>query len=215
MRYSRMSLLSGFTLVVAVVLPAGLEARPNASAGTISVTAGAPRELSFRISPARITASPAVFKVTNKGKLPHSFKVCTKPSPNDKANSCAGVATKTLRPGATATLTVKLSANGKYEYLSGNASQAASGMKGLVTVALSADSSSSSGSGQSGGSATTTAATTTTPSGGGGGGSGGVVNGQATDPSCAAGTLIPVGPNAGDEDTDNEGGFPTDGDGCL
>lgn len=216
MRLSRMSLLLFFTLAVAVVLPAALEARPNISAGTISVTAGAPRELSFKISPARITASPAVFRVTNKGKLPHSFKVCTKPSPNDKANSCTGVATKRLAPGATATLTVKLSANGKYEYLSGIASQAASGMKGLVTVALSASSASSSsgsstGSGSSGSSGTTT---TTTPAGGGGG-SGGVVNGQATDPSCAAGTLIPVGPNAGDEDADNEGGFPTDGDGCL
>ncbi len=226
MRCSRMSLLLVCTLVVAVVLPAALEARPNASAGTISVTAGAPRELSFKISPARVTVSPVVFKVTNKGKLPHSFKVCTKPSPNDKANSCTGVTTKTLAPGATATLTVKLSANGKYEYLSGIASQAASGMKGIVTVALSAGSSSapvralarvraparrrdpesSSGSGTT---------TTTAPPSSGGGGAGGVVNGQATDPACAAGTLIPVGPNAGDEDTDNEGGFPTDGDGCL
>ena len=144
------------------------------SAGTISVTAGAPRELSFKISLARVTVSPVVFKVTNKGKLPHSFKVCTKPSPNDKANSCTGVTTKTLAPGATATLTVKLSANGKYEYLSGIASQAASGMKGIVTVALSAgsssgsssssgsgsSSSSSSGSGKSSGSGTTTTTTT-------------------------------------------------------
>ncbi len=42
-----------------------------------------------------------------------------------------------------------------------------------------------------------------------------MVNGQASDPACAPGTLVPVGPNTGDEDDDNEGGFPSDGDGCL
>ena len=95
-----------------------------------------PRELAFKLSPSKITSSPAVFKVTNKGKLPHSFKVCTKPTQTDKANSCAGVTTKLLAPGATAMLSVKLTASGKYEYLSGNARQAASGMKGIVTVLL-------------------------------------------------------------------------------
>ena len=49
----------------------------------------------------------------------------------------------------------------------------------------------------------------------GGGTSGGVVKGEATDPSCAPGTLVPVGPGTDDQDDDNEGGFPTDGDGCL
>jgi uncharacterized cupredoxin-like copper-binding protein len=221
MRSSRTSFAFIFSLVAAAALTASLDAQPNTTARTIAVTAGVPRELSFKVTPARITASPAVFKVLNKGKLPHSFKVCTKPSSTDTANSCAGVATKSLAPGATATLTVKLSASGKYEYLSGIASQAASGMKGLVTVALgSTGSSSSSSSGSGSGSGSTAGSggattTTTASSGGGGGGSGGVVNGQATDPACAAGTLIPVGPNTGDEDTDNEGGFPTDGDGCL
>jgi hypothetical protein len=190
-----------------VAVPAALEARTLSSVATISVTAGVPRELAFKVSPSRITSSTAVFKVTNKGKLPHSFKICTKPSATDKANSCTGVATKMLAPGATATLTTKLSSSGTYEYLSGSASQAASGMKGLVTVTLS-------GGSTSGGSGTTT--TTPSSSGSGAKGStGGVVNGQATDPSCAPGTLVPVGPGAGDQDDDNEGGFPTDGDGCL
>jgi plastocyanin len=195
-------------VLTAAAIPAALKGHTLASIGAISVAAGVPHELSFTVSPSRITFPTDVFKVTNKGKLPHSFKICTKPSTNDKANSCVGVATKTLAPGKTASLTVKLPVSGKYEYLSGSASQAASGMKGLVTVTLAPSSSTSSGS---------PATTTTAKSGGssGGGPSGGVVNGQATDPQCPEGTLVPVGPGAGDQDDDNEGGFATDGDGCL
>jgi uncharacterized cupredoxin-like copper-binding protein len=197
-------------LLLGAALPAGLQARPTSSAQTIVVTAGGPHELTFKLSPTRITAPTAVFMVTNKGKLHHSFKICTKPSTTDNANACTGVATKALAPGATAQVTVKLGASGTYEYLSGTPSEAASGMKGLVTVALAATTSPGAAAG------TTPAASTTTPSSSGsGGGGGGVVNGQATDPACAAGTLVPVGPNAGDQDDDNEGGFPTDNDGCL
>ena len=181
------------------------------------MTAGAPKELAFKVSPKKITVSPAVFNVTNKGKQKHSFKVCTKPSTTDTANSCTGVATKLLAPGASATLTVKLAESGTYEYLSGVASDAKAGMKGLLTVSLAQQTS-----GGSGGATTTTPAsagggttTTTTPKSPSGGGAGGVVNGQATDPACAAGTTIAVGPGAGDQDDDNEGGFPSDGDGCL
>src|SRR5262249_58667557 len=76
----------------------------------------------------------AVCKVTNKGKLPHSFKVCAKATTSATANSCTGVATKLLAPGATATLTAKLPASGSYEYLSGVVSEAKAGMKGLLVV---------------------------------------------------------------------------------
>jgi len=199
--------------LLGAAIPAALQAR---SAGTIAVTAGVPKELAFKVSPKKITASPAVFHVTNRGKQPHSFKLCTKPSATDTADTCKGVATKLLAPGASQMLTVKLTESGTYEYLSGTASQARAGMKGLLTVSLAAPTS-----GSGGGTTTTPASsgvgtTTTTPkSSTGSGSSGGVVNGQATDPACAAGTAIPVGPGAGDQDDDNEGGFPTDGDGCL
>jgi uncharacterized cupredoxin-like copper-binding protein len=200
-------------LLVGAAVPTALQASLRSSTSNVIVTAGLPKELAFKVTPSKITTATAVFKVTNKGKLPHSFKVCTKPATTAKANSCAGVATKLLAPGATATLTVKLGSSGTYEYLSGTPSQAASGMKGLVTVSLPATTGSS-------GSTTTPVSTppttTTTPSSSGSkGGSGGVVNGQATDPACPAGTLVPVGPGQGDQDDDNEGGFPTDGDGCL
>jgi uncharacterized cupredoxin-like copper-binding protein len=203
-------------LLVGAAVPAALEASLSTSTATIVVTAGLPHELSFKVAPKKITVSPAVFKVTNKGKLPHSFKVCTKPTTSSTANSCTGVATKMLAPGATATLTVKLSKNGEYEYLSGTPSQAASGMKGLVTVSLAATTGGTTTPVATTTTTTTTpATTTTTPSSGGSKGGGSVVNGQAVDPACPAGTLVPVGPGQGDQDDDNEGGFPTDGDGCL
>ena len=215
MRRYRLSLPILALALFGAAVPAALQARATTSTGTISVTAGVPKELAFEVSPKKITASPAVFHVTNKGKQPHSFKVCTKPSTTDTANSCTGVATKMLAPGASAMLSVKLAESGTYEYLSGTTSQAKAGMKGLLTVSL-AESAAAGG-----GAATTTpasggATTTTTPKSSSAGGAGaGVVNGQATDPACAAGTAIPVGPGAGDQDDDNEGGFPTDGDGCL
>ena len=197
-------------LFIGAELPGVVDARSFSSAGTISVTAGVPHELSFRLSPARITSPTDLFKVTNRGKLAHSFKLCTSPTANDKANSCTGVATKVLAPGATATVKVTLTASGTYEYLSGTPSQAASGMKGLVVATLPGVSSSSSSSSSTSGSGSTQATTTSSS----GGSTGGVVNGAATDPACAGGT-VPVGPNTGDEDDDNEGGFPSDGDGCL
>jgi plastocyanin len=198
-------------LLIGAEMPGTLEARTFSTVGTISVTAGVPHELSFRLSPARITSPTEIFKVTNRGKLAHSFKICTSPTKNDKANTCTGVATKVLAPDATATVKVTLTASGTYEYLSGSASQAASGMKGLVIATLTGGASSSSGS--TNGSSSTQA--TTTSSSSSGGSTGGVVNGAATDPACAVGTTVPVGPNTGDEDDDNEGGFPSDGDGCL
>lgn len=203
----RMTLPFVFVLLVGASLPAVLQARLSSSVQTISVTAGLPHELSFKLSSSKITTATVLFKVTNKGKLAHSFKVCTRASTTDTANSCTGVSTKSLAPGATGALTVKLSASGTYEYLSATPSQAKSGMKGLVTVTVAT----TAGSGPK-----PVGATTTTPSSSGSGsGSGGVVNGQATDQACSPGTAIPVGPGAGDQDDDNEGGFPTDGDGCL
>jgi hypothetical protein len=189
----------------AAVVPAYLAAHPSAS--SITVTLGAPKETSIKVTPSKATSSQVVFNVTNKGTLPHSFRVCKTPVTSTKANTCAGSATKPLKPGAKAMLTVTLPASGTYEYLSGTSSQAASGMKGLFTVALASTA--------SGGAAPVSTTTSTTGKSSGGGASGGVVNGQATDPSCAPGTLVPVGPGTGDQDDDNEGGFPSDGDGCL
>ena len=92
------------------------------------------RRIALSLPQAEEEPNHFAFSVPNKGKLKHSFKVCTTPSATDAANSCKGVATKLLAPGASATLSVKLAQSGTYEYLSGVASEAKGGMKGLLTV---------------------------------------------------------------------------------
>ncbi len=215
----RPTLLLALTALAAAAVPAALEARPAARIATITVIAGSPRELAFTVSPRSFTTATVRFEVRNRGTEAHSFKLCTRPAASAKADACTGKATGLIAPGKTATLTVTLKTSGTYEYLSGIRAQAAAGMKGLVTLRLAptAPSSTSSSSSSSSSSASAAGATTTTPSSSGttGRSSGGVVNGQATDPACPPGTLVPVGPGAGDQDDDNEGGFPTDGDGCL
>ena len=223
MRRSRL-LLPLITLAVflGAIVAVALGARASsASAPTISVTAGVPHELSFKVSPAWITWSPLVFKVTNKGKLPHSFKFCTTSSAYPNVNSCKGVATKMIAPGGTATLNVTLPGSGNYEYLSTKASQAAAGMKGFVIVRLrdtDTDTASGPGSG-SGGTSGGVAGTGTT----GSGSTSSIVawgpDGEAPDPACPPGVFIAFtgapGANVTDQDDDNEGGFATDHDGCV
>ncbi len=134
MRRSR--LILPLVVLVGAAVPAALWAHTVSSNTTISVTAGVPRELQFKVSPSFITSPTVVVQVANKGKLPHSFKFCTASSAYPNANSCTGVTTKLLAPGATTTLTVTFPGSGNYEYLSGTAWQAAAGMKGFVIVRL-------------------------------------------------------------------------------
>ena len=56
----------------------------------------------------------------------------TGPSPT--ANVCTGEATRPIRPGGSATLTVTLSKPGRYEFVSTSPAEARAGMKGLVAV---------------------------------------------------------------------------------
>jgi uncharacterized cupredoxin-like copper-binding protein/cytochrome c551/c552 len=103
---------------------------------TIRVLAGKPSEFHFKLSKvASIKPGVVVFKVTNKGAIPHTFKICRKKSANDKANTCVGKVTKLLKKGASATVTVKLG-KGSYEFLCTVPGHAAAGMKGLIGVGL-------------------------------------------------------------------------------
>jgi uncharacterized cupredoxin-like copper-binding protein len=104
---------------------------------TVVVTAGKPTEYAFKLSKTSlIPAGTVTFQVTNRGTVPHSFKVCSRPS-GGTVTSCVGKATKVLQPGQSATLTVTL-AKGKYEYLSGVAGEAGAGMNGVVGVGVAA-----------------------------------------------------------------------------
>ena len=60
----------------ALAAPAAL-ARP-ALLTTINVTAGKPTEFHFILSKASAKRGIIVFKITNKGSIPHDFKFCSK-----------------------------------------------------------------------------------------------------------------------------------------
>jgi uncharacterized cupredoxin-like copper-binding protein len=200
-----------------------VKAHATPKATVINVWAGKPTELGFTLSKASgIPAGPVTFKVTNVGVAFHDFEICSAPTVGGAKNSCVGKVTKVLHNGQSATLTVTLK-KGKYEFLCNVAGHAASGMKGLIgvgvtvpnsaavvgTVKVAASStsktsvsSSGSSSGSSGG------GVTTTPAGGGGGGGGG-----ATASECPAGVTIATAGN--DDHDEDEGGGPSDLDGCI
>lgn len=109
-------------LVALVALAAAVSAFGNSAATTtVLVTAGKPSELKFTLSKRTILKGTGIFKVTNKGALPHNFKI-------------AGKKTVILAKGKTATLRVTFAKAGKYAYLCTVPGHAAAGMKGVLTV---------------------------------------------------------------------------------
>ena len=91
-----------------------------AQATTIRVTAGKPTEFHFTLSKKSTPKGSVTFKITNKGKLSHDFKIAGKRSPM-------------VKPGKTATLKVTLKP-GKIKYECTVPGHAAAGMKGTLTV---------------------------------------------------------------------------------
>src|SRR5215470_10916169 len=83
----------------------------------VTVTAGKPSELAFKLSKTSVAAAGTItFKVKNAGKITHDFKICTRPVSAATAVSCTGKVTARLAPGKSATLTVVLAKKGKYEF---------------------------------------------------------------------------------------------------
>jgi len=112
-------------------------AKAKVQTRAVAVVVGKPVELKFTLSKAsQIPAGPVTFKVTNRGKLIHDFKVCSALVTKAAANACPGKGTKRLRPGQSQTLRIVLK-GGKYEYLCTVPGHAAAGMKGLIGVGLS------------------------------------------------------------------------------
>jgi uncharacterized cupredoxin-like copper-binding protein len=89
-------------------------------ATTVTVTIGKPTEFHFLLSKSSAPAGKVTFKVTNKGKLQHDFKISGKKTP-------------LLKTGKSATLTVTLT-KGKKPYLCTVAGHAKLGMKGTFTA---------------------------------------------------------------------------------
>jgi uncharacterized cupredoxin-like copper-binding protein len=160
----------------------------TANATLISVIAGKPSELAFKLS--KFSALPIgtlTFDVKNEGASAHDFKLCTTPVGTDAHNTCVGVSTKILAPGKTATLTIKITKKGTYEYLCTEPGHAAAGMKGILGVGVVVK-------------APKLTTTTTT---------------KASATGCPKGETIAEASPIGDNDADNSPGGADDHDGCL
>jgi uncharacterized cupredoxin-like copper-binding protein/mono/diheme cytochrome c family protein len=164
--------------------PASGHVRSHAAAKVtvVTVTAGKPSELAFKLS--KLSALPVgavTFRVKNAGALSHDFKLCTTTVTTSAKNACVGKVTKMLKAGQSTTLAVVLKRKGKYEFLCTVPGHAGAGMKGLlgigvkVTAASTSASATSSGStggsvgGSSGGGSTGGGSTGGGSTGGGGG----------------------------------------------
>lgn len=99
----------------------------------VSVSAGAPSEFKFTLTKKTVTLGTTTFTITNKGALPHDFKVCASPK-GGLANACAGKTSALVNPGSSARLTVHFAKKGTYEYLCTVTGHAAAGMKGVLRV---------------------------------------------------------------------------------
>ncbi|MHB8643351.1 MAG: plastocyanin/azurin family copper-binding protein [Gaiellaceae bacterium] len=79
------------------------------------------REFKFTLSKRAVPHGAVIFKLINRGKLSHDFKI-------------AGHKSALVKPGKTATLRVTISKKGKYAYLCTVPGHAKAGMKGTLTV---------------------------------------------------------------------------------
>ena len=135
MSITRIKTVTAGAVVAAVGVVWGVPslAQGSASAASITVTAGKPSEFGYILSTKTAKVGSVTFKVTNKGKLPHDFKVCSASS-SKLALTCTGKGTATLSPGASANITIKFTKAGSYEYLCTLPGHAAGGMKGTLKV---------------------------------------------------------------------------------
>jgi uncharacterized cupredoxin-like copper-binding protein len=112
--------------LAALVAAAPVAARPTATASTVRVTM---KEFKFILTKSTVphsvvTSVPhgvVTFKLVNKGKLSHDFRI-------------AGKTSKLIKPGKSGTFTVTLKKKGKYVYNCPIPGHTAAGMKGTLKV---------------------------------------------------------------------------------
>jgi uncharacterized cupredoxin-like copper-binding protein len=115
-RLTLVAATAAVTLVPAVpVAQAGAEAHKG-QVVTVTMT-----EFRFALSTAKVHPGKVAFRLANKGKLAHDFRI-------------AGATSALVKAGKTATLVVTLK-KGKYPYTCTVKGHAAAGMKGVLAVA--------------------------------------------------------------------------------
>jgi uncharacterized cupredoxin-like copper-binding protein len=87
---------------------------------TVTVTM---TDFKFKLSSSKVPVGTVIFKVVNKGKIAHDFKINGKKTP-------------VLAPGKSATLRVTFKAKKSYAYICTIAGHAAAGMKGSLGVGV-------------------------------------------------------------------------------
>ena len=127
MSHSRIALLSVVSVVAALgcasaPASAAQHAAPKPMQVTVTMT-----EFKFKLSVKQLPrVGTVIFKVVNKGKIEHDFKINGKKTPN-------------IKPGKSATLKVVFKKKGRYAYLCTIPGHAAAGMKGTLAVVVEAD----------------------------------------------------------------------------
>jgi len=114
--------LAGFAAAVLAVpgLAHGTKAAAGDRAGATTVTVVA-SDFKFKLSKTKVPVGRVTFKVVNRGKIAHDFKI-------------GGKKTRLLKPGQSQSITVTFNRSGRFAYLCTVVGHAAAGMKGVLAV---------------------------------------------------------------------------------
>jgi uncharacterized cupredoxin-like copper-binding protein len=116
--------LAAAVLGAGALVETGRAAKEHAAATKVTVTA---TEFRFKLARRAVTTpGKVIFRVVNRGKIAHNFKI-------------AGKKTKLLKAGASQTLTVTLRKKARYAYVCTVPGHAKLGMKGTFTVGKSSN----------------------------------------------------------------------------
>ena len=112
--------LAGLALAAPLTVMAADTGATAPRATALNVTAGKPTEFRFTLSKKTVAKGAGTFRITNRGKLEHDFKI-------------GGKKSKLVKPGKSTTLRVTLK-KGKLKFLCTVPGHAAAGMRGTLTV---------------------------------------------------------------------------------
>ena len=118
---------------VALVWTIPAFAHKSAASASVSVTMGKPSEFGYVLSTKTVAHGKVTFAISNKGNLPHDFKICAS-NKGGTATACTGTGSAQVSPGAMGTFSYTFKTPGSYEYLCTLPGHAAGGMKGILKV---------------------------------------------------------------------------------